>query len=132
MRAISVFTPIHKYNPEFLTQLIMSLKGQTYMHFEWIVLLNGEAKKSLKAFTQLIKKLGIEDWTRIHLSDNVGNIGILKGECCALATGEILVELDHDDYLSSDALEVINETFEDPEIVFAYSNCFIYWNDCIC
>jgi SAM-dependent methyltransferase len=50
------------------------------------------------------------------------SIGALKGECCRLALGEILVELDHDDELTPDCLAVLAETFAAGDVDFAYSN----------
>ncbi len=42
----------------------------------------------------------------------------------AQARGDILVEVDHDDELTPDALEVLAKEFGgDPQLHFAYSNC---------
>ena len=49
-------------------------------------------------------------------------IGRLKGECCDAATGEVLVELDHDDELTPDCLSELKAAFSDPNIDFCYSN----------
>ena len=52
-----------------------------------------------------------------------GSIGQVKRNGFMVATGDILVELDHDDELLPDALETIQATFDaDPEIGFVYSD----------
>jgi SAM-dependent methyltransferase len=49
-------------------------------------------------------------------------VGPLKGEACSLCTGDILLELDHDDLLTPTALEEVAAAFEDQTIGFVYSN----------
>jgi hypothetical protein len=39
-----------------------------------------------------------------------------------VAEGEILLELDHDDELTSDCLAEVSRAFEDPDVGFVYSN----------
>jgi O-antigen biosynthesis protein len=111
---ISVFTPSH--DPKFLDQCYESLKSQTYTNWEWIVLLNGGA-----------------EWHRPDYDERVviayakpafdGNVGALKRHAVDLCSGNILVELDHDDLLAPRALERIAEEFsKDPKAVFVYSD----------
>jgi SAM-dependent methyltransferase len=70
----------------------------------------------------------IEDDPRVHIlnlddDDPVHNrIGRLKRQCALQARGEIIVELDADDMLTEDALQEIEEAFENPDIHMAYSN----------
>lgn len=113
---ITIYTPVHKINSEFLSDLSSSLLRQTDHDFEWIVLLNGEAVSE-------IEKLRIKfPWAKILSTDNTGNIGALKAMCCEKAQGDILVELDYDDLLEPNAVEEIKKAFKNPEVVFAYSN----------
>lgn len=105
---ISVFTPSH--NPQFLDEAYDSLKAQTYEDWEWVVLLNG----------------GVE-WTppedfrvRVFTSESRG-IGRLKAEAVTYCEGEFLVELDHDDLLTSNALMEIRNAFR-PDVGLVYSN----------
>ena len=111
---ISVFTPSH--DPKYLDQAYESLKAQTYQTWEWVVLLNGDAK-----------------WERPEYDDRVviikaspksnGYVGALKREAVGHCINEIAVELDHDDILMPTALEEIVAAFEaNPEAVFVYSD----------
>lgn len=125
---ITVFTPIHKINAEFIKDISTSLEQQTNQDFEWILCANGDATEQV--VLDEIKKhtTTLPDRTYFVQSDSTGNVAHLKSVCCAAAKGAILVELDYDDYLSSTALQDIADAFTDKSIHFAYSNCieFIY------
>ena len=61
---------------------------------------------------------------RIFIADEVRGVGALKHYACRQAHGEILLELDHDDVLASDALEEVQYAFDEfPEVGFVYSDC---------
>ena len=58
-----------------------------------------------------------------NLAKPSGNIGELKGHLCSVASGQILLELDHDDVLTPDALAWTAEAFRrHPECGVAYTN----------
>jgi len=52
----------------------------------------------------------------------VRGIGALKRAACELASGDILVELDHDDVLTRGCLAALADAFSDQKIVCAYSD----------
>lgn len=110
---ISVFTPTH--NSGFLPEVYKSLAAQTYKDWEWIVVYNNGAE-ILDFGDDRVKSFMLEvasDW-----------VGPLKAYACSQATGEILLELDHDDLLVETALEEVAKAFTDPEVGFVYSNSF--------
>ncbi|MDX6275679.1 MAG: hypothetical protein QOJ92_2889 [Frankiales bacterium] len=114
MTRISVFTPSH--NPVHLETCYRSLAAQTFTDWEWVVLLNGK--------TRTWSPSEADSRVRVHrASSTTKGIGALKREACALAEGEILVELDHDDVLSSDALAAVDQAFRDtPGAVLVFSD----------
>ncbi|MGC8512096.1 MAG: glycosyltransferase, partial [Acidimicrobiales bacterium] len=60
---------------------------------------------------------------RVSRAGKVGGVGAAKRAACALASGEVLVELDHDDLLARNCLARLAEVFaEDPSVVFACSD----------
>lgn len=118
---ITVFTPVHKNDPDKLNELYLSLAAQTRPVHEWVILLNGEARNA-----EIQPR---ENWIKIFRTDTTANIGALKAECCDLATGDILVEVDYDDQLTVNALQEIEFAFESPDVVFFYSNCVEYKAD---
>ena len=115
----TVFTPIHKPDTDQLRKLYDSLQAQAWKADEWVILCNGAAKDWIIDFVDRRN----DPWIKVYHTDTTGNIGALKAECCDLASGEILVEVDYDDKLTEDALQKIEEAFEqNPEAQFVYSN----------
>lgn len=114
---ISVFTPIHKPDFQFLEELFRSLEAQTRQPDEWIIMCNGAMIDETIPFEKAVP------WVRVFHSPDTGNIGALKGYCCQIASGDILVEVDYDDTLTPDALERIESVFQNHQVQFVYSNC---------
>ncbi len=110
---ISIFTPTH--NPQFLPRLWHSLQAQNHHDFEWLIIPNGEINLPSNDQEGRIKIIPYTGTTQ--------NIGELKKFACAHATGEVLVEVDHDDELTPDCLAELADAFADETVDFAYSNC---------
>jgi len=98
---ISIFTPSH--NPLYLNECYESLRAQTFEDWEWLILLNTASSEWSPH----------DDDPRVTVKrhDRPGKIGALKREACELTSGEILVELDHDDILAIDCLAEIDAAF---------------------
>ena len=107
---ISIITPLSASGNRFIEETYNSLCKQTDTEWEWIVLENHGGMCPIFGDPRV----------RVFQSDKEG-IGALKKEACAYATGDIIVELDHDDLLTSDALELIKQAF-DVGSDFVYSN----------
>lgn len=107
---LSIITPSH--NLAFLKELEVTIIAQTHKDWQWVILLNGGAKY----------------WSadpRIKIIDSPfksDSVGLLKKYACMQAAGEVLVEVDHDDLLTSDCLEKVARAFEDPAVGFVYSD----------
>jgi len=110
---ISVFTPSH--DPRFLGDAYESLVRQSLPEWEWIVLLNKGAQWRPPR----------ED-PRVRISrasSRLRGIGALKRAACELASGDILVELDHDDVLTRGCLAAVADaglTLEDIDGLSTY------------
>lgn len=125
---ISVITPTH--NPQHLYETALSVLGQTFTDWEWIILANGSV--TVEMVMQVLEgtlgaSCAIEDRRiKVHKIgvgvSHAPSIGALKRRAFGLGTGDVLVELDHDDLLTTDALAQINKAFEDDSIDFVYSN----------
>jgi glycosyltransferase involved in cell wall biosynthesis len=109
---ISVFTPSH--NPKWLNEASESLLFQTNPNWEWVVLLNNGAEWESP----------LDDRIKVHHAEpNVKGVGALKKYAVELCTGDILLELDHDDLLMPTALEEVASAFsENPDVGFVYSD----------
>lgn len=113
----SLFTPTH--NPKFLKPLAESLAAQTHPNFEWIIVPNGGITPAN------IEELGLND-PRIRVVPYMGstqNIGEIKKFAVSQGTGEVVVEVDHDDELTPDCLSELAIAFDNGRVDFAYSNC---------
>lgn len=110
---VSVFTPSH--DTRYLNAAYESLREQSLPDWQWIVLLNRKAP-------QWKPPDGDERVKVSRAPAGARGVGALKRAACELASGEILVELDHDDQLSRGCLAALVDAFEDPSVVFAYSD----------
>src|SRR4051794_36727216 len=99
---LSVFTPSN--NPRWLDDCYRSLKRQTYQDWQWIVLLNGQAPNWRPPERD-------ERVLTFRASSALRGVGAAKRAVCEHATGEILVELDHDDLLTPNCLELVAQAF---------------------
>lgn len=112
---ISVFTPSH--DPKYLDDCLASLLAQTHTNWEWVVLLNHGAQWRPREEDDDVR-------VRVLRNDEVEGVGAAKQAAVALCEGNVLVELDHDDVLASNALERVSEAFErSPDAGLVYSYC---------
>lgn len=117
----SLITPTHKVTP-FLTELYHSILEQTYQDWEWIIWLNGKADIS-----DLSEDIKNNPKVKIYkFSGENNNIGFHKNKAFNLGTGDILVEMDHDDLLMPTCLEKLKLAFKDSTVGFAYSDNIAY------
>lgn len=121
---ISVITPTYKTDMNVLARTFGSLKRQTFPDWEWIVY---DDSPGLEVYRQLYGFCSDERYKvrvfRPHHPSG-GKIGYAKRSAFLLGTGDILVELDHDDELTPDALaEVQVAFFSNPAVNFVYSDC---------
>lgn len=110
---LSVYTPSHR--PQFLTECYQSLHEQLFEDWEWVVLLNKEARWAPPAQDPRV---------RVIVDDSVDGVGSAKQRACAEAKGDVLVELDHDDILARHALGAVHDVFSHrPDLGLVYSHC---------
>lgn len=123
----SIITPEHDPNNlPFLLELYESIRHQTYENWEWVIFLNG--KCTLNYIPDTIKK---NSKVKIVRSDEqMINVGEIKNKAFNLGTGDVLVEVDHDDIITPNCLEELYNAFKDPEIGFVYSdNAILHMED---
>ena len=105
---ISVYTPSH--NPQWLNECYGSLQAQTFQDWQWVVLLNKDAEWTPPADERVVVYYSVLE-----------GVGALKREAVSYCSGEIYVELDHDDILLPTALEEVKQAF-DNGADFVYSD----------
>lgn len=109
---ISVFTPTHR--SDWLPNIWACLQEQTHQDFEWSIVYNNGGVR-IGFDDPRVKEIFLEYPTNEW-------VGPMKAAACRNCTGDILLEMDHDDLLTSDALAEVATAFEDPEVGFVYSN----------
>jgi len=118
---ISVITPTYHTDPDVLARTWASLKAQTYTDWEWVI---WDDSLDDKTWRQIYGFCADERYKieahRSHVHSGV--IGEVKRRAFMVANGDILVELDHDDELTPDCLEMIQDAFDNNDIGFAYSD----------
>jgi glycosyltransferase involved in cell wall biosynthesis len=117
----SIITPTHIKN-SFLDELYDSIIAQTYTNWEWVLWLNGGASTAFVS-----SRIKEDDRVKIFVSDDPNtSVGHNKNMAFNLGTGDILVEVDHDDMLIDNCLEELNVAFQEDDIGFAFSDCAVY------
>jgi glycosyltransferase involved in cell wall biosynthesis len=120
-KKISVFTPVYNTGRDKLLRAYRSLVAQSYADWEWVI---ADDHSSDAGTLEALRDVAQDYRVSMHnLAKPSGNIGELKGHLCSVASGEIFVELDHDDVLTPHALAWIAQAFHaHPECGVAYTN----------
>lgn len=107
----SLFTPTH--NTKHLLEAYRSIKDQDFD--EWVLVPNQGA--------QIPPEITKDPRVVVREAKNLPPyVGALKRFSCSLCTGDVLIELDHDDLLLPEAIRKVKEAFSDPDMGFVYSN----------
>ena len=118
---VSIFTASYKSKDKILRPY-QSLLKQTYTNWEWVIV--DDSGDEDETYNKFLLSLEDSRVRRYRQDSRNGYIGAIKRYAAGLCTGEILVEVDHDDDLSSDCLEKIVRAFqENPECGFAFGDC---------
>jgi O-antigen biosynthesis protein len=122
-RLVSIFTPIYNTGDK-LYRTYESIKNQTHTNWEWVLVNDStDGGKTLK----IAEGLAAND-SRIKIYDfrekSKGIIGETKYRAAMLCGGEILMEMDHDDYITPESCQVLLDAFDAyPDAGFAYTDC---------
>ena len=116
----SAFTTCYK-SMEKILRPYLSLKKQTLVDWEWVVLDDSPGDEHFK---YLMKLLGSDSRVRLYKrSENSGNIGNVKNEAASLCRGKYVLELDHDDEIVPELFTVVAGAFAaHPDVGFVYTD----------
>lgn len=117
---ISVITPVYNTDHRWLRACIESVRRQAYPH--WELCLANDGSTSEATLRVLREYEGDPRIRLVHLDRNSG-ISAASNAALAVATGEFLALLDHDDELAPEALfEVVRLLNRVPDADFIYSD----------
>lgn len=115
----SIITPEHDpENIPFLMELFETVCAQTHTNWEWILYLNNKCTPDfvpddIKNHPQVVL---------YHAFTENNNVGLIKKQAFECGTGDVLVEVDHDDLITPDCLEKLNIAYQDDTVGFVYSD----------
>ena len=122
----SIFTPTYKTG-ERIRRTYESLVNQTLTNWEWVVVDDSPDNETWNILTEIAKN---DYRVKLHriLPLSGGNVGLAKHRAATLGSGDWLVELDHDDALTTECLEICNDAILTyPDAGFLYSDvCEMY------
>jgi glycosyltransferase involved in cell wall biosynthesis len=118
---VSIFTPAYRTGSRFV-RTYKSVMAQTYSNWEWIIYDdsgdNDKTADMIASFAERDHRIRI-----IRTGINSGIIGEVKYNACMASTGELLLELDHDDALTPHALwNLVKAARAHPDCGFFYSD----------
>jgi len=124
----SIFTPVYKTG-ERIRRTYDGLKNQIWTNWEWVIVDDSPDEETW----EILKEISDKDY-RVKLNRvyplTGGNVGLAKHRAAMLCDGDWLVELDHDDYLTSECLSTCNDAIEKfPDGKFLYTNCSEIYDD---
>lgn len=118
---VSIFTASYR-SQDKIQRPYQSLLRQTYTNWEWVII--DDSNDDDATYREHLLKLCDPRVRRYRQDGQNGYIGALKKYAAGLCSGEILVELDHDDELTPDCLQRIVEAFQaHPECGFVFGDC---------
>jgi GT2 family glycosyltransferase len=117
----SVLVPLFNTPPQFLNEMIISVKEQTYENWE-LCLADGSDKEH--AYVQNVCENHVKSDNRIRYKklDNNSGISNNTNECIYMSTGEYIALLDHDDLLHPSALYEIMKIICEKEADIIYTD----------
>ncbi len=116
---ISILVPVYNTGEKHLEEMILSVRRQIYKNWELCLVDDGSETKHVR---EILKKCAMHsEKIKTRLLDGNRGISQATNEAAAMATGEYLALLDHDDLLTMDALievvKAINE--KDPDVIYS-------------
>lgn len=117
----SVLLPVHNTDPKWLRRAIESVRDQLYKHWELCIVDDGSSDSGLWRIIQDF--VGRDAQIKAARRSETGHICVTSNEALAMATGEFIVLLDHDDELAPTALyHAAYELNRRPDLQLIYSD----------
>jgi glycosyltransferase involved in cell wall biosynthesis len=118
---ISVVTPVYDTDPAVLRACLASVRAQTYER--WQLCLVDDASPRDEPWSILREASASDPRIVARRREQNGGIVAASNDALELASGEVVVLLDHDDLLHPDALARVAEAFAaDDELDYLYTD----------
>ncbi len=107
---ISVLMPVYNPRPQWLREALDSVRGQLYPH--WQLCIADDLSTDPEVRRVLAEYAAIDERIRVEYRESNGHISAASNSALALADGEYVALLDHDDLLPQHALLCVAETID--------------------
>ena len=117
----SIVTPVYDPPAEVLEAMLASVRAQTFGDWEHCLVDDGSPAPHVQ---EILQRAARKD-PRVRVRRRQANGGIIaaSNDALALATGDFVALLDHDDELRSDALQLVDEALRDtPDADYLYTD----------
>lgn len=115
----TVLTPVYETPPQLLDECIASVEAQTFE--DWELVLVDDGSPSDRVRQQLAVASARDPRIRVLLREANGGIVAASNDGLAVATGEMVALLDHDDTLHPEALAALDAVIAD-DVDYAYTD----------
>ncbi|HVD86655.1 MAG TPA: glycosyltransferase [Solirubrobacterales bacterium] len=117
----SVLTPTYDTPADVLWAMLESVRGQTFG--DWELCLVDDCSPQPRVIEMLERVAAEDPRIRVHRRDSNGGIVAASNDALAMAGGELVALLDHDDELHPDALAHVHEALlAEPEADYVYTD----------
>ena len=117
----SILTPVYDTPPDVLWAMLGSVRGQSFE--DWELCLVDDCSPRAETFAELERAAALDPRIRIARRERNGGIVAASNDALALARGEFVALLDHDDELHPDALALVHEALlAEPEADYVYTD----------
>ncbi|MDP2610328.1 MULTISPECIES: glycosyltransferase family 2 protein [unclassified Oceanobacter] len=121
MPMLSVVIPVYKPDLELFRRCVQSVLSQSYQKLELCLADDCSGLDELKEM--MVDLQSQDNRVKVVFREQNGHISVATNDALALATGDYIVFMDHDDELSPYALEVVaDEIVRNPEADIFYSD----------
>lgn len=118
---ISILTPVYDTPPAYLTAMVESVLRQIYDN--WELCLADDASPSPETRALLIELAARDPRIKLTLREENGGISECTNSAAELATGDVIVFVDHDDLITPDCLaEIALYYARNPQADLVYSD----------
>jgi GT2 family glycosyltransferase len=117
----SIVTPVYETPARVLGKMLGSVRAQSFE--DWELCLVDDASTNPRVVKMLEKAARADPRIRLRRRERNGGIVAASNDALAMARGEFVALLDHDDELHPDALTLVNEALlGDPEADYVYTD----------
>ncbi len=117
----SILTPVHDPPLALLRAGLASIAAQTYRDWELCLVDDGSADPAVRA--ELRRATGVDRRVKLVERPVSGGIVAASNDALAMATGEFVALVDHDDRLDPDALAKVDDALRsDPLVDYVYTD----------